>query len=792
MKKSIIFFILFIKIVFLYSQASHISGYIYDKTTGEPIIGAIINLNSKRQTSTNNFGYYSLKTDAKKINLRISYIGYTSIDTSCIINRKNMTLNFYLMFDNNLTKVVVKSHRFIEDVSSGTIELSMPQVKTLPSLVGETDIFKVLQLYPGVGGGVEGMSGFFVRGGSPDQNLILMDDVAVYGSSHIFGFLSIFNEDAIKNVKLIKDGFPAHYSGRLSSVLDVRIKDGNMKKITGNATIGLISSKIMLNGPIIKNKLSFLFSYRRTYFDILKFLYDALQKDSQHSNFHFFDLNTKLSYKVSSKDNLFFSFYTGNDNYFSNDNDTNKIYKTSLSWGNTLSALKWTHSFSNSTFMFMQFSFTNYALRNFYFSKLQDKQTIIIGKNDYSSYIKDITSKIFFNTLISNNYRLIYGASFIKHFYLPGKLYNLTEINSHKSEQTNSTTRFFSYETDFFIENHINIGHRLKLNAGINYSLFKFDSTIYSSPEPRIATSFLVSHNISFKISYSFMNQYLHLLTNSGIGLPSDIWIPATSKLKPEKSQEIAGGVFIEKNKINCSFVGFYKTFNNLTEYKPGTSFFLDSKDWENKVLTNGKGFAYGFEFFLKKNIGKFKTTIAYTLSWNYRQFKELNNNEIFPFKYDRRHDFDISLIYKINDKIKIAAIWTYKTGNALTIPIGVYQSTLFPPQKGVIHLPNVQTITRSTSYTNIMYDDTGILLYSKRNSYRMPAYNRLDISVSFSKKKKKYIRTWQLGLYNAYNHLNPLFLDFNLESVNNMYKASYRIKGLIPILPFVNYSIAF
>lgn len=780
----------------LFAQNYNINGFVYDATTKEPIIGAIISSKDNIFTATNSYGFYSLKLNDGANELNVSYISYGNLDT--LINLKsNKTINFYLTFDNEIDEIVVSTNKFIEDVSTGTINLSLKQTKMLPSLGGETDILKTLQLLPGINGGAEGMSGFFVRGGTPDQNLILLDDIPIYGSSHLFGFLSVFNEDAIKSVRIVKDGFPAEYSGRLSSVLDVRMKDGNNDKIIGNATIGIVSSKFILNGPIVKDKTTFLLSFRRSYFDLLYGVYNIFQKDESSTNMGFYDVNFKVTSKISDKDKLYLSVYNGKDKYQTIEVDENYEGKYKLNWVNTLGAIKWTHVFGNNTFWNNQISYTSYNIENSYYSTQKNEDSNLIFDQNYSSYIKNITYKNIIESSISNNYKIKTGFDIQKHFYLPGQTNRIISYQTEKEEYNSSTSKLNSIKSNIFLENKLSIGKFLKANLGLNYSMYWYNNNLFKHYEPRATVNFIINKKMSIKASYAYITQNIHLLTNSSVGLPSDIWVPATDIIEPEKSEQVSIGYFLLTNNNEFNLNLYYKKMNNLIAYMPGSNFFIDTEDWEDKILENGIGETYGIELYYKKNVGKITGWLSYALSWNYRQFEDLNNSEKYPFKYDQRHNINIVGIYKINDKFDFSATWSYHSGNAITIPVAVYQSSLYPPTvDNSFPVPNLNTLTNSQVYHNIYFTDTKIVKYSDRNEFRMPDYHRLDISFTYSFENKWGENSIQFGLYNAYNHLNPYYLLFDLaqsiEGENYYFKGQFTVRSLIPILPLISYSVNF
>jgi len=664
------------------------------------------------------------------------------------------------------------------------IEMPIAQVKALPVFMGEADVLKTLQLMPGVQSGSEGSSGLYVRGGGPDQNLILLDGVPVYNATHLFGFFSVFNADAISNVKLIKGGFPARYGGRLSSVIDIRMKEGNMKEFHGEGSIGNISSKFTFEGPIIKDKTSFVVSARRTYIDVLAapIIKAANNSFGDGSNlragYYFYDANAKINHKFSDKDRVFVSFYGGRDKAYIEDSrtsirdDTTNVDKSNftLLWGNVTSSVRWNHMFTNKLFANVTAVYSDYLFdTGQLFESNRDGELDTKYSYNYSSGIENYGGKIDFDYRPAPKHSIKFGGNYLYHTFKPGvTTYKITEDNT-AIDQNFGNQNIYADEFYGYVEDAWSISGILKVNLGLHYSGFAVKDRFYDSFQPRASMRLLLNDKMSVKAAYSEMSQYIHLLTNSTIGLPTDLWLPSTDSILPESSKQVAlGFAYNIDDNWDMSVEGFYKTMDNLIEYKEGASFFQLSQDWESKIEL-GSGYSYGAELLLRKNFGKLTGWVGYTISWAWRDFDNINFGEPFPYKYDRRHDISIVAMYKLNENIDFGATWVYGTGNAVTLGVGRYSSGL------------------GESWDGTFYPSPDIEYYNGRNSYRMPAYHRLDVSANFHKEKKWGERTWSVGLYNAYSRQNPFYLYFTTETPRLLKQMS-----LFPIIPSVRYAFKF
>ena len=804
MKKIFTILILSFIVTSSYAQKKYtISGYITDKNNGESIVGANVYCTALNLGVTSNtYGFYSLTLPQAIYDISFTFIGYQN-------QVKNFNLNSAVTHDVefelssiNIEEILVTGEKnIVEKTQTSMIEVPIEQIRTIPALLGEVDILKAIQLLPGVQSS-EGSSGFYVRGGGPDQNLILLDGVPVYNASHIGGLFSVFNADAIKNVRLTKGGFPARFGGRLSSVLEIDMREGNMKEFKGDATLGLISSKLTLEGPIFKDKTSFIVSGRRTYADLLA---KPFMPASTDLTLYFYDLNAKINHKISKNDRLYLSAYMGND-AFGVDFDGSQEGKGKgeqasgdgtlnfgLGYGNLTSTLRWNHLFSDKLFSNTTLTYSRYSF-NTNFGLTADNTNENTSINfDYLAGIEDLGGRIDFDYMPNPNHDIKFGTSYTYHHFFPG------EVNQNINIQSSDTSRNFSLDTTlnfsgntnvhemfFYVEDNVKITSRLKANIGLHigyYSLAnnsatnnigladKISDKNNISLQPRVSARYLLNENWSLKASYAKMEQNIHLLSNSSVGFPSDIWVPAIENVPSQKSKQWAGSVstLLFQGAYELSLEGYYKTMGNLITYKSGYSNLESTEAWENTVETGGEGKAYGMEIFLQKKKGKTTGWIGYSLSWADRRFDNINFGEWYSYKYDRRHDFSLVISHKFNNKWDVGATWVYGTGNAITFPQGVYTGLpQFSPWNG-------QAVEFVESYGD-------------RNSTRLPAYHRLDFGINKHKKRKKWDSTLSLGAYNVYNRKNPFFAYLAYEDNQRVAKQV----SLFPIIPSISYRIQF
>lgn len=758
-----------------------ISGYVRDAKTSESLIGAsVYNAENRLGTASNQYGFYSLTLPAGEITLTYSYIGYVKEKRTFLLDADTVIHMGFTEGATNLEAVTVSASGTHNATQMSTISLSMKQIKKIPALAGEVDLMKAIQLLPGVQSGGEGGSGLYVRGGGPDQNLILLDGIQLYNVSHLFGFFSIFNADAVNSMDVIKGGFPARYGGRISSVVDISLKEGNMNEFHGEGAIGLISSKLTFEGPVWKDRTAFIVSARRTYIDILMFPYIRIesQNDSQSDyslGYHFYDVTAKINHKISDNDRIYLSAYMGNDRYYSEEEFTRRgayLTESSLKWGNMAAMFRWNHIFTNRLFANTAVTYNKYRMITSMENTWNMDTDPSYHATEYNSELQDWAWKTDFYYKPFARHTIRMGAHVLYHTYIPSVISQID--NSAVTNFDNS--RYYNFEYGVYAEDDLNISEKVKLNAGFHWSGFDAGGKFYQLLQPRLSACYFINEHLSVKASYSLMNQYIHLLTSTSIGLPLDLWVPSTQKLRPQKSNQFAAGVTQSfGNKYEISVESYYKTMDNVIEYKDGASFFDTNSTWEEKVL-QGEGSSYGVELFLQKKKGSFTGWLGYTLSWTDRRFDGINHGKRFWYKYDRRHDVSLVLTRQINEHIELSATWVYGSGNNTTIPVGVFSVS--------------NPVSGSAGYGSRYYD------YGERNGYRMKAYHRLDISASFAKKTKWGERIWIVGLYNAYSRRNPFYIDIIEKEAEISGKASkkyvYTQYSLFPVIPAISYAFKF
>ncbi len=793
MKKRQLFLGLFLVLIMnqVMGQQYTISGYVEDQTSGEKLIAATVyDFVSGKGTSSNEYGFFSLTLPVGDANLRVSYVGYAVYRDSFELEA-DRSINISLEPSLLLDEVVITNNRpqdVVEDAQMSSIHIPIKEIKSIPMFMGEADVIKTIQLMPGVQSGTEGTSGLYVRGGGPDQNLFLLDGVPIYNANHLFGFFSVFNPDAISNITLTKGGFPAHYGGRLSSVLDIRLKEGNMKEFHGAGSIGLIASKLTLEGPIVKDKTSFMVSGRRTYLDLLaRPIIKQINKQNGIagvSGYYFYDLNAKINHKFSETDRIYLSAYMGRDRmYVTNmeqriDNDTSYQTKSEsgLYWGNLTTALRWNHLYGSKLFSNVSLIYSNYR-----FNTYENTQSLVNGKHDvgyyynYYSGIKDWGGVIDFDYRPSPSHSIRFGGKYLYHTFSPG-IETLESADDTLNLEFNTTP---TYANEFYIygEDNFQLGSRIRANVGLHYSGFFVNGTFYNSLQPRFTGRILITPHLSLKAAFSKMDQYIHLLTNSTIGLPTDIWVPATDRTSPQSSYQAALGMAYNlKNKWTFTVEGFYKTMTGLIDYSEGSSFFEFGVDWEDKVERGGQGESYGLEFLVRKDMGRFRGWAGYTISKVEAQFETLNNGNPYPYTYDRRHDISLVLMYKVNERTDISATWVYGTGKARTLGVSRYA-------------PNNYNFNGDGDYPYSYYTRHEIEYFKGKNAYREPAYHRLDFGINRHKETKWGTQTWSFGLYNVYNRQNSFYLYFGYDDYGN---RALKQMSIFMLIPSVNYSFEF
>jgi len=763
-------------IVLYASKYITISGYIRDAKSQETLIGASV---SDKSTGygcfSNSYGYYTMQVEPGLIELQASYIGYNAQPKRFEI-KKDTIINFPLTMSEIYLKDVVVQNIKPFSPSSGSVELSSSDISSMPASFAESDVLKSLQFIPGIQSGVEGSAGIYVRGGGPDQNLILIDGVPVYNTGHVYGLFSIFNGDAVKKVSLHKGSFPARFGGRLSSVIDIRFKDGDMENYHASMTMGLLAARLNVEGPIIKGKTSFNFSVRRSYIDA--FLQIARRMtDENVPVIYIYDINAKVNHKFSDKSRLYLSLYEGKDAMNSRwkawDENQEKYDRTKqdYKWGNTISSLRWNYIFNNKLFMNTTVAYNNYKFK--YNSRIVSKEEDlnIINSNFQHSGIQDWQFGADLEYSPNNKHYIRFGGGFILHKFSP-EVHGNKVIESEQNEVEDKTNYYLLNETrgremSLYGEDEFSITDKLSANLGLHFSLINTDGKTYKSIQPRASLGYQLSDRLAVKASYTKMNQYVNLLTSSATSQPTDLWVPITKNLKPMSSHQITSGVFLDtKTGYNFSIEGFYKRMNNVLEYKDGSSWRDAYASWESQV-ESGKGWGYGVEFFAQKSQGRFTGWLGYTLSWNDRQFKTINYGKRFPAKYDRRHDFSITGTFKLNPKVDISASWMYATGNNITLALEEYQLL---PHPG--------------SDMNWLW--TGSVPYVKqRNNYRLSPTHHLDFDMKYYYSPRKM---WTFSVYNVYNRQNSYMASPAYRHDDNGKRATvyeYCFLGIVPSVSF-------
>ena len=791
MKKLVVTLFTLLIITSLNAQKVTLSGIVKDATNGETVVGAYIILKDSLSKSapngavTNTAGFYSITVEKGTYILNVNYLGYKQISEQITINfnlKKNIEIEPSAILANEVVVMGESADKNVSGIDVGKMEMKIETIKSIPAFMGEVDVIRSIQLLPGIQSGSEGNSGFYVRGGNSDQNLVLLDETPIFNPGHLFGFFFIFNADALKSVEVIKSGMSANYGGRLASIVDVYQKEGNMKKYELDGGIGVIFSRFTVQGPIKKDKASFIFSGRRTYIDWIVQPFLKSTSPLKGAKFYFYDLNGKFNIIVNDKHRLYIGGYYGDDVYGFKSSNGN--INAMFAWGNGAASVRWNYIISPRLFLNTSGTFSDYKF------KTEMKQGIY--NFAISSGIRDYALKSELTFLPNPKHNIKMGAHYIFHTFFPSNFD--IEAGAGNMLTFPKSKPFYANELSIYANDEWDIVNWLKISYGIRYSHFSHigaftryilddnmqvtDSTKYKNgqmihqynyPEPRLSARFLVDSVTSIKVSYTFNCQYLHQISLATVSLPTDVWVPSTDLVKPQTGHQVSLGVFrnFYNNMFEAYVDGYYKTMNNLTEYKDGMDFQSFQVNSDQR-LTQGKGYSWGIEFFLQKNSGNFTGFVGYTLSFTKRNFPDLNMGEWFWAKYDRRHDVSISLNYEIiRNKLSVSAVWVFASGNTMTIPVGYY-------------LFNGDLMTE----------------YSDRNAFRLPPYHRLDLSVNWNIVKRKHFETGlNFSVYNVYNRKNPFFIfyettsNFDLEAGQfDITTKAYKM-SLFPIIPSINWN---
>lgn len=784
-----------------------ISGFVRDSVSYESLINAnVFERSSHSGTTTNNYGFYSITLPPGKVTLRASFVGYQAREVTLELARDTL-VDIPLISARLLDEVVVEGLNPRSEVLStrtGVVDVPAQRIKSLPALLGETDVVKTLQRLPGVAVGTEGMTGLYVRGGDGDGNLFLLDGNPVYHTNHLLGFFSAFNPDAVKNATFYKGSFPAEYGGRLSSVVDVRTNDGDRYEYHGNLSVGLLALRGNLEGPIVKGKSSFNVSVRRTWMELITWpLLKALDNGGDEQlkgGYHFFDMNAKVNHSFSDRTRGYLSFYMGSDSYSTGEEsreEENVGKDFRWRWGNLIGSAGITHVFSNKLFATFTAGYTRYRSHI-----RQDKQGYIISANGagrqlfdqeshYRSSMEDVSLRASFDYRLHEKHRLKFGSDYLFHNFRPehntAKSLYKDSVKSQKTNTVYAHSLIHGHELSLFAEEEMHVLERLRANVGLRATFFHVQGETYLSLQPRLSARYLLARNFSAKLSYSKMNQYIHMLSNSYISQPTDIWVPVTRKIDPMNAHQFTTGLYYSLHKqYDFSVEGYFKKMNNLIEYKDRFPVGTDYSNWEERV---GKGYgrAYGVELMAQKKSGRLSGWIGYTLSWSDRHFPDgsVNKGRRFPSKYDNRHKVDLVGTYKISRKVELTAAWMFASGNYITVMDQLYHGGTGQTGHGYMQDADM-----------ILTDKEGYAYAaSSRNNYQLSPYHRLDLGLNFYRYKKKgRMGIWNLSLCNAYLHPNPFSVRTHYMTDGETGKRNIYLEQSILFLfmPSVSYTYKF
>jgi hypothetical protein len=770
---SILFIIFFFVETNLYSQQI-ISGYVKDYVSGETLAGvSIIDSTSSKGTTTNQYGFFSLKVKLPST-LYFSSVGYQT--TSFRLTQISDTLYTFDIkpTEFQLNEVVIKSTKDdFQTKQAGYLSIPIERLNTIPTIFGEKDIFKALALTPGVSNGNEGTVGLYVRGGTPDQNLILLDEAPIYNTAHFFGIISVFNSEALKKVDMYKGILPAQYGGRVSSVIDVTMKEGNSKLRKKDHGLGLVSSSLLLEGPLSyknRDKGSYMVSGRAAYLGLVTlplWLLYQYGKSDQYFNYLLYDINAKINYKLDNKSHIYLSLYNSYDRW-----DARQSYsadsrgRLNVNWGNLTGTLRYNRILKPNLFLKSVLLFTRYqyGIGVATSEKIEGK-----FKTTDSYFLKpslaDVTAKTSLEYFVSPSYTIRAGLDATRHIYKPTKLETTFEVGKDVLEANNRS--FKANEFGFFTEHELSVAKFLRFNAGLRLAAFSIQQKNYTSFEPRLSANLILPRNWAFKGGYAQMRQFIHLLSSNSIGLPNDVWVPATAGVPPQFARQYSIGLFknYPSQKLTLSVEGYYKSLKDQIDYSSGASLFADvGKPWETLVEKGGIGRAYGLEFFLNKTEGSFTGWVAYTLAWNELKFANINRGEWFYGNFDRRHTLNLTGNYKISPSVNVSANWVFNTGRPVTVPVATVQY----------------------QYNQFLLEFT----YGNRNNFRMPNYHRLDVGINWDRRSKRNRTvTWSVGAYNAYNRINPYYIQARgiTQKAGNFDYRLYSY-GFVPIIPYVGF----
>lgn len=756
------FFILFTIVGISFSVAqSNIKGIVRDAATDEALIGAVVsNQSAGKVMVTNNFGFFSLPVNNGTSIISISFMGYEPLmltvqpnDTMIMIGLKQK--------NNQLTDVTVLAYRK-QLRQLGLHTLSSKDFKNTPVLLAEKDVLKTIQLLPGVQQNAEGSSNFSVRGGSQDQNLILMDGIPVYNINHLFGFVSIFNTDATNKVTFYKGGIPARYGGRLSSVTDIVLREGNKNRYTGGISMGFLSSKFLFEGPLQKGKSSFLLTGRRSIYDLIISPITYLS-DKQMSGYYLGDLTLKLNYKLNPNNVVFLSAYTGKDKVYTFRKEKQIDYtdKYNLGWSNITTAFRWNNTSINNIFSNFTLAYSSFKYLVFNESEKTTDGETKYWYTGYSSGITNLIARWDLSYYKIKNHQLNFGAEHIWHTFNPGISEKTSKISDTNDEEIKIGNTIIGSESSIYFEDILSYGN-LKANIGIRQSWFSTSNKTYSGFQPRISAEYSVNDDIKISVGYDRIYQYLHMVSNNNIGMPTDLWLPITNNNPPQSSKQYSVGAKYQINdQLSVSAETYYKEMSDLTDYRDGIVVSNEKNNWD-EILVQGKGKSYGIEFMVEKNGERLSGWVNYTLSKSEREFSDINFGTLFPFMYDRRNVINIIANYKLSQNKSICLSWVGSNGYWMNL-----------------------------NYDNYFINNQFIRNFKNRNNYQVPAFHHLDASYTISKPKKRGTRNWVFGVYNLYAR-NNYYSVRQTYDYGDVTQPKLIGTGLFPIIPYVSWEFVF
>lgn len=762
-----------------------LSGYIYQENGETVINGTVWDMTSDTGTLTNEHGFYSLTLNEGNHRIRFSHIGVGEHIESLSL-KGNKSKNVYLKFNYKLDEVVVTAdlNSPLFTAQTGKVTLTSKDFVCGNNFMSSPDVVKKLQSLSGVASGTELISGLYVHGGGNDENLFLLDGTPLYQVNHAGGLFSAFNTDIVKNIDFYKSGFPARYGGRLSSVVDVRTNDGNMKEYHGSFTLGLLEGRIQFEGPIVKNRTAFNVAMRRTWMDLLTVsacaIMNSSRTDKQYFRYAFHDINAKITHVFSERSRADISLYSGNDIFkvnnksFAFSSELSNLGKFNLQWGNITASANWKYIFSHKLFANITGIYTHNRSMFDYLSEERlgyieglDGEIIKIVNNH--STINDFGYRMEFDYRPNSLNHIRFGSNYMRHIFMPQNYYSMYG-NAIQNESANTiTSRYNSNEFTLYAEDDIVINRNIKVNGGLHYTMFGISGIKYHSIEPRAAINLRLCEKASFKVSYTEMSQFMHQLSTTYLNLPTDYWVPSTERIPPMRSRQYAAGMYLKlPHDVKLGIEGFYKTMNNLMEYDGSDVTLNPTADrWENKVSI-GKGKAYGMETDISCSKGNTSVNASYTLSWSKRLFPDFHP-AWYPDKFDNRHKLSINLSHKFNDKIDVYVSWNYHSGNRITIPTQQIEAPVIP---------------------GIEHSNENMMVYEAPNNISLPAYHRLDLGINFRKiTKRGFERIWNISIYNAYCRMNPLYATVKQNPDGTFTGKGH---GIFPIIPSFSYTIKF